>query len=99
MAYLKRFPITKLKIDKTFIRTLLIDPKDAAITEAIVAMAHSLGLRACAEGVETRKQLEFLRAPGCDEVQGYVFSPPLPVEQVTPYLSGERALVPDGPGN
>ncbi|QDU69138.1 putative bifunctional diguanylate cyclase/phosphodiesterase [Engelhardtia mirabilis] len=98
LAYLKRFPITKLKIDKTFIRTLLIDPKDAAITEAIVAMAHSLGLRACAEGVETRKQLEFLRAPGCDEVQGYVFSPPLPVEQVTPYLSGERALIPDTTG-
>jgi diguanylate cyclase (GGDEF)-like protein len=94
LAYLKRFPITKLKIDKTFIRTLLVDPKDAAITQAIVAMAHSLGLRACAEGVETIEQLEFLRAPGCDEVQGYVFCPPLPVDQVTPYLSGRRSLLP-----
>jgi diguanylate cyclase (GGDEF)-like protein len=88
LAYLKRFPLTKLKIDKAFIRTLLSDPRDAAITRAIIAMAHSLGLVACAEGVETRKQLDFLRDPGCDEVQGYVYSPPLPVERATRLLSG-----------
>lgn len=92
LAYLKRFPLTKLKIDKAFIRTLLSDPRDAAITRAIIAMAHSLGLVACAEGVETRKQLDFLRDPGCDEVQGYVYSPPLPVERATRLLGGLEQL-------
>lgn len=92
LAYLKRFPLTKLKIDKAFIRTLLTDPRDAAITRAIIAMAHSLGLVACAEGVETQKQLDFLREPGCDEVQGYVYSPPLPVERATRLLGGLEQL-------
>lgn len=93
LSYLKRFPITTLKIDKTFVRTLLVDPKDAAITEAIIAMAHSLRLRACAEGVETPQQLEFLRQQGCDEVQGYVFSPPLPVDRATELLAGARPQI------
>jgi diguanylate cyclase (GGDEF)-like protein len=95
LAYLKRFPITKLKIDKTFIRTLLIDPKDAAIAQAIVGMAHSLGLRSCAEGVETLKQLDFLRGANCDEVQGYVYCRPRSVEELTPFLTGRRLLVPE----
>jgi diguanylate cyclase (GGDEF)-like protein len=81
LAYLKRFPITKLKIDKVFIRTLLSDPKDAAITNAIISMAHNLQLKAVAEGVETMNQLDFLRGPRCDEVQGYLFSRPLPPDQ------------------
>ncbi len=93
LSYLKRFPITTLKIDKTFVRTLLVDPKDAAITEAIVSMAHSLRLRACAEGVETPQQLEALREQGCDEVQGYVFSPPLPVDRATELLAGSRPAI------
>jgi EAL domain-containing protein (putative c-di-GMP-specific phosphodiesterase class I) len=95
LAYLKRFPITKLKVDKTFIRTLLIDPKDAAITRAIIGMAHSLGLQSCAEGVETLKQLDFLRDLACDEVQGYVYCRPRSVEELTPYLTGQRLLVPE----
>ncbi|MEO0651456.1 MAG: EAL domain-containing protein [Planctomycetota bacterium] len=95
LAYLKRFPISKLKIDKTFVRTILIDPKDAAIAQAIVAMAHSLGLRACAEGVETLKQLDFLRDRSCDEVQGYVYCRPRSAEELQPYLNGSRLLVPE----
>jgi diguanylate cyclase (GGDEF)-like protein len=95
LAYLKRFPITKLKVDKTFIRTLLIDPKDAAITRAIIGMAHSLGLQSCAEGVETLKQLDFLRDLACDEVQGYVYCRPRSIEELTPYLTGQRLLVPE----
>lgn len=87
LGYLKRFPISRLKIDKTFISTLLEDPRDAAITEAIIAMAHRLDMKAVAEGVETAGQLEFLRQPGCDEVQGYFLSRPLPPEQVEGILA------------
>jgi EAL domain-containing protein (putative c-di-GMP-specific phosphodiesterase class I) len=86
LAYLKRFPLTHLKIDKAFVRTLLVDPRDAAITRAIIGMAHSLGLLAVAEGVETESQLEFLRAPRCDELQGYLFSPPKPADEVAELL-------------
>ena len=77
LAYLKKFPITKLKIDKAFVRHLPGDGKDFAIVRAIIQMAHSLGLSACAEGVETEEVLQLLREPRCDEVQGYVFSPPV----------------------
>lgn len=91
LSYLKRFPITKLKIDRAFISNVLSDPKDAAITAAITQMAHSLGLIACAEGVETRGQLEHLRGPGCDEVQGYVFSPPLPPDRTAQFVHDNRA--------
>ncbi|HCE07052.1 MAG TPA: hypothetical protein DEQ40_00330, partial [Oxalobacteraceae bacterium] len=78
LAYLKRFPFDFVKIDRTFITDLTDNPEDAAIATAIIAMAHSLGLRVVAEGVETDSQLQFLRALGCDEMQGYYFSPPVP---------------------
>ncbi|MCA1714552.1 MAG: EAL domain-containing protein, partial [Gammaproteobacteria bacterium] len=77
LAYLKQLPITTLKIDQQFIRDLSQDPDDAAITTAVIAMAHSLGLNVVAEGVETDAQMQFLRDHHCDEVQGYWLSPPL----------------------
>jgi EAL domain-containing protein (putative c-di-GMP-specific phosphodiesterase class I) len=78
MSYLRRFPIDKLKIDRVFISEIASRPEDASIVRAIVSLAHSLRLKVVAEGVETPAQLEFLRAIGCDEYQGYHFSRPLP---------------------
>ena len=78
LSYLKRFPIDSVKIDRSFIRDLPLDGDDAAITQAIIAMAHGLKLKVIAEGVETGEQLSFLRAHKCDEMQGYYFSKPLP---------------------
>ena len=77
LVYLKRLPIDTLKIDKEFIGDLTDDPDDKAITATVITMAHSLGLHVVAEGVETEAQLSYLRAQGCDEIQGYLLSPPL----------------------
>ena len=78
MSYLRRFPIDKLKIDRVFISEIVTRPEDASIVRAIISLAHSLRLKVVAEGVETVEQLDFLRAAGCDEYQGYYFSRPLP---------------------
>jgi diguanylate cyclase (GGDEF)-like protein/PAS domain S-box-containing protein len=83
LAYLKRFPVDALKIDIAFIRDVTTNPDDAAITIAIIKMAHSLRLKVIAEGVETAEQLAFLRLHGCDEAQGYYLSKPLPADQLT----------------
>jgi EAL domain-containing protein (putative c-di-GMP-specific phosphodiesterase class I) len=100
LSYLKGFPIDTVKIDRSFIRDLTTDPDDAAITAAIISMAKTLNLRVTAEGVETEEQLAFLRAHGCDEMQGYLFSPPVPADQATEMLRetppSEPAL---GPGD
>jgi diguanylate cyclase (GGDEF)-like protein len=78
LAYLRRFPIDKLKIDLSFVRDITTSPDDAAIALTIIRMAHGLRLDVIAEGVETVGQLEFLRRHRCDQIQGYLFSPPLP---------------------
>ncbi len=86
LSYLKRFKVYKLKIDQSFIRNLGSSPEDKAIVTAIISMASSLGLHTIAEGVETAEQLAFLRLHGCDEVQGYYFSKPVPADQFEAYV-------------
>ncbi len=90
LAYLKRFPIDKLKIDKAFVRDIPDDNNDLAIVSAIIAMAHALDLRVQAEGVETEAQMEFLRDIGCEYAQGYLFGRALPSEDFA-LLLAERA--------
>ncbi len=86
LSYLKKFKVYKLKIDQSFVRDITDDPDDKAIVSAIINMASSLGIQTIAEGVETAGQLAFLRLQGCDEVQGYYFSKPLPAEQFEAFV-------------
>jgi EAL domain-containing protein (putative c-di-GMP-specific phosphodiesterase class I) len=86
LSYLKKFPIDVLKIDKSFVRDITLDADDAAITVSIISLAHSLKLHVIAEGVETEEQLSYLRQHGCDEMQGYLFSPPVPAERFAELL-------------
>jgi len=88
LAYLKRYPLDALKIDQSFVRNITHDAGDAAITRAIVAMAHSFGMSVIAEGVETPEQLAFLRQLGCEEFQGYLFSRPVPASEALRCFGG-----------
>lgn len=95
LSYLKRFPLDTLKVDRSFINDITSNPDDAAITNAIIAMAHSLNLGVVAEGVETQPQLEFLRAHGCDTIQGYLLSKPLPAEDLVQLFQQQDRLFAD----
>ena len=88
LSYLKRFPLDSVKIDRSFIKDLPGDGDDAGITQAIIAMAHSLRLGVIAEGVETDEQLRFLRLHECDEMQGYLYSRPVAAEQFVAMMPG-----------
>jgi len=86
LSYLKRFPIDRLKIDQSFIRDISIDPSDAELINAIIMLARSMKLRVLAEGVETKEQLHYLKEQGCDEVQGYYYSQPVPAKELTRFF-------------
>ena len=86
LSYLKRFPLNTLKIDRSFVRDLVSDSEDARIVTAVIGLAHGLGLRVVAEGVENEEQLEFLRRHHCDEVQGFYFSKPIPSDDLDEFL-------------
>lgn len=95
LSYLKRFPIDRLKIDQSFVRDIVTDTDDWAISSAIISMGHSLRLKVIAEGVEHVEQLDMLRRQGCDEVQGYYFSVPLPADDFAALLRQQKFLVKD----
>jgi diguanylate cyclase (GGDEF)-like protein/PAS domain S-box-containing protein len=93
LAYLKRFPLDELKIDRAFINDIVTDPDDAAITLAIISLAHSLNLKVVAEGVETEAQLNLLALHSCDEMQGYYFSRPVAAAELEVMLREDRRLM------
>jgi diguanylate cyclase (GGDEF)-like protein/PAS domain S-box-containing protein len=92
LAYLKKFDIDYLKIDQSFVRNLETDPNDMALSEAIIVMAHTLGLKVIAEGVETEGQRKLLAAAGCDYAQGYLFSKPVPPEEFEALLKSRLSV-------
>jgi len=92
LSYLKRFPLYAIKIDRSFLKDLTVNSDDAAIVRAVIDMIHSLKLKVVAEGVETEEQETFLRENSCDEIQGYIVSPPVPAEKATEILRAGRHL-------
>lgn len=98
LNYLKRLPIDKVKVDRSFVQEIISDRHDAAITQGIISMAHHLGLKVIAEGVETEPQVAFLKKSHCDEFQGYYFAKPMPFEALQAFLREQMlTLTPDQP--
>ena len=93
LAYLKRLPIDMIKIDRTFVKDVTTDPNDAVICNTIIALAHNLGVRVCAEGVEGKEQSDFLRQQHCDVLQGYHFSAPVLPDVVTEMFTSRRSFL------
>jgi EAL domain-containing protein (putative c-di-GMP-specific phosphodiesterase class I) len=93
LQYLKRLPLSQLKIDQSFVRDVLSDANAAAIACTVITLARSLGLTVIAEGVETQAQLEFLAASNCHAYQGYLFSRPLPQEAFAAYIKRHNAAL------
>ena len=92
MSLMKQFPIDTIKIDRSFVRDLPVDSEDQAIAQAIISMGKALGMTVIAEGVETVEQEAFLRSHACDEMQGFLFSKPLPAKQMADLLRAEARL-------
>ena len=92
LSHLKKLPIDRLKVDRSFVRDMETNPDNMAIVRTIAHLGQSLGIKVTVEGVETRSQLTLLRAMGCDTMQGYLFSRPVEGAQVRAFLAGERAL-------
>jgi EAL domain-containing protein (putative c-di-GMP-specific phosphodiesterase class I) len=89
LGYLHRFPIDELKIDRSFVARMELDPRNAQLVQAIVGLARNLGVKVVAEGVETRDQLAALRALGCDFAQGFLFSEPVPADEAEALLRAD----------
>lgn len=87
LSYLKRFPVSKIKIDRSFVNDITTDKDDAIIAQTVIGLGHSLGMKVIAEGVETQEQLDFLKFNECDEVQGYFTGRPMPAEQLEEYMA------------
>lgn len=94
LSYLQRLPVARIKIDRSFVTNITSNPSNAAIARAVVGMAHSLGMSVIAEGVETEGQLGFLYGLGCEEIQGFLFSPPLPPDEFATLLRDGRCIAP-----
>ena len=99
LSYLTRLPLSRIKVDRSFVGKITRDAQDAAIVRSLIAMAHNLHLGVIAEGVETSQQADFLRHENCEEAQGFLYAKPLPAEEFEAYLRTQRLalLIPDGP--